>query len=109
MYIVLTLLETNDTAETAITRLKAVGIPDPMVIRSRSVSAALSTEVPIFAGLRTLAAGADEDRLLLVSLWPNSDAAEVKRLITRVQLEMSADLPPSGRIVALPALAPSAG
>jgi len=109
VYIVLTLLETNDAPETAISRLKAVGIPDPLVIRSRSASAALSTEVPIFAGLRTLAAGADEDRLLLVSLWPNSDAAEVKRLITRVQLEMSADLPPSGRIVALPALAPAAG
>lgn len=109
MYIVLTLLETNDTPATALARLKAVGIPDPMVIRSRSVSAALSSEVPIFAGLRTLAAGADEDRLLLVSFWPNSDAAEVKRLITRVQLEMSADVPPSGRIVALPAMVPAAG
>lgn len=107
MYIVLTLLERNDAPEITISRLKAVGIPEPLVVRARSVGATLATEVPVFAGLRTLAAGADEDRLLMVSLWPNSDAAEVKRLISRVQLEMSADLPPSGRIVALPALAPS--
>ena len=109
MYLVLTFLDRNDPPETAIARLKAVGIPEPLVLRARSVGAALSTEVPIFAGLRTLATGADEDRMLLVSLWPISDGAEVKRLITRVQLEMSTDDPPSGRIVAVPALAPTAG
>ena len=40
-------------------------------MRARSAAAALSAEVPVFAGLRSLALGADEDRLVLVSLLPS--------------------------------------
>ncbi|MCI0571640.1 MAG: hypothetical protein L0Y66_12885 [Myxococcaceae bacterium] len=109
MHLVLVLLERNEAPERAITRLRDVGIPDPFVLRARSTVATLSGEVPIFAGLRTLALGADEDRLVLVSLWAQADAAEVQRLITRVQLEMSADDPPSGRIVAFPVITSSIG
>jgi len=73
-------------------------------VRARSAMAALSAEVPIFAGLRGLAVGADEDRLVLVSLMPDAPAAEVERLVQRVQLEMDADDPPMGRLVALPVI-----
>ena len=73
-------------------------------MRARSAQAALSTEVPIFAGLRGLALGADEDRLLLVSLMPDMPAVDVERLVQRVQLEMDADDPPMGRLVALPVI-----
>ncbi len=66
--------------------------------------ATLSAEVPIFAGLRGLALGADEDRLILVSLMPTLPAEEVERLVQRVQLEMDADDPPMGRLVALPVI-----
>jgi hypothetical protein len=109
VHLVLVLLARNDAPERAIGRLREAGIPDPLVLRARSTAAALAGDIPIFAGLRTLALGADEDRLVLVSLWPEADAAEVQKRITRVQLEMSADDPPAGRVVALPLLAPSAG
>nr|WP_233166652.1 hypothetical protein [Archangium sp. Cb G35] len=74
-------------------------------MRARSAAATLSAEVPIFAGLRSLALGADEDRLVLVSLLPSQSAEEVERLVQRVQLEMDADDPPMGRLVALPVIA----
>ena len=61
--------------------------------------------MPVFAGLRSLALGADEDRLLLLSLLPAARAEELERLIQRVQLEMDADDPPMGRLVALPVIA----
>jgi hypothetical protein len=56
----------------------------------------------MFAGLRSLALGADEDRVILVSLLPALPAEELERLVQRVQLEMDADNPPMGRLVALP-------
>ena len=71
----------------------------------RSATAALSAEVPVFAGLRSLALGADEDRLMLVSLLPQPGQEEVERLVQRVQLEMDADEPPMGRLIALPVIA----
>lgn len=109
MHLVFVLLERNDAPERAIARLREVGIPDPLVLRARSTATTLAADIPIFAGLRSLALGADEDRLVLVSLWEQADTVEVQRLITRVQLELSADDPPSGRIVALPVLGPHLG
>ena len=90
--------------ERAIRRFQEFGLTDPWVIRARSVEAALSAEVPIFTGLRSLAAGADEDRLLLCALLPSVPAEEAQRLVTRLQLEMSADDPPMGRVIAFPVL-----
>jgi hypothetical protein len=109
VHLVLVLLERTDAPERAFGRLRVGGIPDPVVLRARSTMAALSAEVPIFAGLRTLTLGADEDRLVLMSFWPTSDAAEVQQMITRVQLEMSADDPPTGHIIALPVVSPHVG
>ena len=60
--------------------------------------------MPVFAGLRSLALGADEDRLVLLSVLPASSREEVERLIQRVQLEMDADDPPMGRLMALPVI-----
>ncbi|RKG72263.1 hypothetical protein [Corallococcus terminator] len=105
MYLVITFLEQVETTERAIGRLREFGIPEPLVIRARSAAAALSAEVPVFAGLRSLALGADEDRIVLVSVLPAIPAEEMERLIQRVQLEMDADDPPMGRLVALPVLA----
>ncbi|NMO21128.1 hypothetical protein HPC49_28855 [Pyxidicoccus fallax] len=104
MYLVITFLEHLDGTERAIRRLREFGIPEPLVVRARSAAAALSAEVPVFAGLRSLALGADEDRVLLVSLLPAVPAEEMERLIQRVQLEMDADDPPMGRLVALPVI-----
>lgn len=104
MYLFLAFLEHADQPERAIRRLRDFGLPEPWVVRARSALATLSTEVPIFAGLRGLALGADEDRLLLVSLLPDAPAEEVERLVQRVQLEMDADDPPMGRLVALPVI-----
>ncbi len=74
------------------------------MVRARSAAATLSAEVPVFAGLRSLALGADEDRLILVSLLPIFPPEEVERLVQRIQLEMDADDPPMGRLVALPVI-----
>lgn len=104
MYLVITFLEQLEGTERAIRRLREFGIPEPLVVRARSAAAALSAEVPVFAGLRSLALGADEDRVLLVSLLPAVPAEEMERLIQRVQLEMDADDPPMGRLVALPVI-----
>lgn len=105
MYLFLIFLQQIDQPERAIQRLREFGIPEPWTLRARSVAAALSAEVPLFAGLRSLALGADEDRLVLVSLLPAFPAEEVQRLVERIQLEMDADDPPMGRIVALPVMA----
>ena len=104
MYLFLTFLDQAEQPERAIRRLREFGIPEPLVVRARSAAAALSAEVPVFAGLRSLALGADEDRLILVSLLPDFPREEVDRLVSRVQLEMDADDPPMGRIVALPVI-----
>jgi hypothetical protein len=104
VYLVITFLEQLDGIERAIRRLREFGIPEPLVVRARSAAAALSAEVPVFAGLRSLALGADEDRVLLVSLLPAVPADEMERLVNRVQLEMDADDPPMGRLVALPVI-----
>ena len=108
MYLLLTFLDHVDQPERAIRRLREFGIPEPLVIRARSAEATLSAEVPVFAGLRGLVLGADEDRLILLSVMPGVSAEEVERLVHRVQLEMDADDPPMGRLVALPVIgAPS--
>ena len=104
MYLFLAFLDHADQPEQAIRRLRDFGIPEPLVLRARSAAATLSAEVPVFAGLRSLALGADEDRLILVSLLPALPAEEVERLVQRIQLEMDADDPPMGRLVALPVI-----
>lgn len=105
MFLLITLLDQVEQLERAIRRLREFSIPEPLVLRARSAEAALSAEVPVFAGLRSLALGADEDRLVLVSLLPQSSSEEIERLVNRVQLEMDADEPPMGRLVALPVIA----
>jgi hypothetical protein len=105
VFLLIALLDEVEQLERAIRRLRDFGIPEPLVVRARSAAAALSAEVPVFAGLRSLALGADEDRLVLLSLLPQSNAEEVERLVQRVQLEMDADEPPMGRLVALPVIA----
>jgi hypothetical protein len=40
-----------------------------------------------------------------VSLLPQPSSEEIERLVQRVQLEMDADDPPMGRLVALPVIA----
>ncbi|ABF87749.1 MULTISPECIES: hypothetical protein [Myxococcus] len=104
MYLVITFLEQLEGTERAIRRLREFGIPEPLVVRARSAAAALSAEVPVFAGLRSLALGADDDRVILVSLLPGLPAEEMERLVQRVQLEMDADEPPMGRLVAMPVI-----
>nr|WP_216609002.1 hypothetical protein [Myxococcus xanthus] len=101
---VITFLEQLEGTERAIRRLREFGIPEPLVVRARSAAAALSAEVPVFAGLRSLALGADDDRVILVSLLPGLPAEEMERLVQRVQLEMDADEPPMGRLVAMPVI-----
>jgi hypothetical protein len=104
VYLVLLLLNRSEQPEKAVQRLREFGMPDPLVIRARSTAAALSTEVPVFAGLRSLALGADEDRLVLLTLHPFPSAEEAERTVARLQLEMDADLPPSGKVIALPVI-----
>jgi hypothetical protein len=87
----------------ALARFKQFNLPEPVVVRARSAAAALSADVPLFAGLRSLAPGADEDRLVLLCLLPVS-SEEAQALVTRVQLEMDADDPPMGRLVAMPVM-----
>lgn len=105
MFLVIALLNRVDEPEKAIQRFRELGLPDPVLLRARSAAAALSAEVPVFAGLRSLALGADEDRLVGLSLL-DAGQSEVERLLTRVQLEMDADDPPMGQLVALQVIAP---
>ena len=104
MYLFLAFLETADQPERAVQRLRDFGLPDPWALRARSAHSLLSNEVPLFAGLRNLTVGADDDRMVLVSVLPDFPAEEVQRLLERIQLEMDADDPPMGRIVAMPVL-----
>lgn len=103
MFLFLVFLARADQPERAVERLKQFGLGEPLFLRARSTAQALSAEVPMFAGLRSLATGADEDRLILVATWTGS-ADEAQKVVSRVQLEMDADDPPMGRIVALPVL-----
>jgi len=109
VFLFLAFLERVEQPERAINRLREFKLTEPFVVRARSAAAALSAEVPLFGGLRSLATGADEDRLILCSLMPHMDAAEAERLVQRIQLEMDADEPPMGTIIAVPMVgAPSA-
>jgi hypothetical protein len=105
VHLLVAFLDSVEQPERAIRRLRDFGIPAPFVLRARSAAAALSTEVPVFAGLRGLALGADEDRLVLLSLLPDASPEEAQRLVERLQLEMDADEPRMGQVVALPVLA----
>jgi hypothetical protein len=107
VYLLLAFLDHVDQPERAIRRFRDFGIPEPLVVRARSAAATLSAEVPVFAGLRGLALGADEDKLILVSVLQSLPTEEVERLVQRVQLEMDADDPPMGRLVALPVIGAS--
>jgi hypothetical protein len=102
VYLFLALLERVEQPERAIQRLRDFKLTEPLVVRARSAAAALSAEVPLFGGLRSLATGADDDRLILISPMPRLDAAEAERLVSRIQLEMDADEPPMGTIIAVP-------
>ena len=104
MYLLIALLDHVDQPERAIRRFRDFGVPEPLVVRARSAAATLSAEVPMFAGLRGLALGADEDKLILVSVLQSLPTEEVERLVQRIQLEMDADDPPMGRLVALPVI-----
>lgn len=101
MFLFLVFLLRSDSPERPVERLREFGLTDPLFIRARSAAQVLSAEVPMFAGLRSLAPGADEDRHVLVCLWKGS-AEDAQKLVARVQLEMDADEPPMGRVVALP-------
>ena len=105
VHLVVTLLNRSDQPERAIARLREFGVPEPLIIRARSAAAALSAEVPVFAGLRSLAFGADEDRLVMVSVARFESEEDVQRVITRIQLEMDADDPPMGTVFAFPVVA----
>ncbi len=105
MYLFIALLNQIEQPERAVARLRQFGLPEPVFVRARSAAAALSSEVPVFAGLRSLALGADEDRLILLSFKPDVSAEEAQRLVERIQLEMNADDPPMGRLLAVPVLA----
>jgi hypothetical protein len=102
VFLLLLLLDRADRPDRAVARLREFGVPDPLIVRARSVEAALSTEVPVFAGLRSLALGADDDRLILFSILPAATSDEVQRLVNRIQLEMDADDPPMGKLIAVP-------
>jgi hypothetical protein len=106
VHVILVLLNRAEQPEKVIQRLREFSVPDPVVVRARSAAAALSTEVPIFAGLRSLSLGADEDRLILISHKAFESIDEAKRLLARLQLEMDADMPPSGKVFAIEVLAP---
>jgi hypothetical protein len=106
VYLFLAFLNHVDLAEKAISRFREFGLGEPWILRARSPDAVLSAEVPVFGGLKGLALGADEDRLLAFSM-ANVDAQEAQRLVTRIQLEMTADEPPMGSIVALSLIAPA--
>jgi hypothetical protein len=104
MHLLLVLLNRVDQPERLVQRLRQFGVPEPQFLRARSTAAALSAEVPVFAGLRSLALGADEDRLIALSTLAPTGEDELKRLLTRLQLEMDADDPPMGKVFALPLL-----
>jgi hypothetical protein len=105
VFLFLAFLNRVEQPERAINRFREFKLADPFVVRARSAAAALSAEVPLFGGLRSLAVGADEDRLILCSLMAGIDAAEAARLVQRIQLEMDVDEPPMGTIVAMPVVA----
>lgn len=106
MYLVLAFLNRSEQPDRALARFREFGLPEPILLRARSAAAALSAEVPVFAGLRSLALGADDDRLVLISLVEFAGAEDLQRVLTRIQLEMDADDPPMGKVVALPLIAP---
>jgi hypothetical protein len=102
VHLFLALLNHVDLAEKAVARFRQFGMGEPVVLRARSAAAVLSAEVPVFGGLKSLALGADEDRLVALVLLPIAEAEEARRLVARVQLEMDADDPPMGKLVAVP-------
>lgn len=105
MHLIALFLNRSEEPELAVRRLREFGVPDPLFLRARSTAQALAAEVPVFSGLRSLAHGADEDRLVLLTLKTFAAPEEADRLVARLQLEMDADQPPSGRIIAIPVVA----
>ena len=108
MQLLLVLAEATLTPEKLVERLRGVGLENVWVARARSAEAIGAAEVPVFAGLKALVAGADEDRLVALALMPG-DEASCRSTLTKLQLELSADDPPSGRALLIGATAAEVG
>ena len=84
MFLAIGLFERVGAPDVLVERLRAAGVPNPWVLHARSLDA-LTAEVPIFGGLRSLATGADADRLIVLSLVPAPDPEELQRVLGRAE------------------------
>lgn len=104
MHLFIVFLAEADRAPMLAERLEGTGAR-PTFVRGRSAAAVLEADVPIFAGLRSLAQGADEDRLLAIWLSPVGPE-EIAGELEKVRAALEEGDSPLGSVVALGALAP---
>jgi hypothetical protein len=114
VFLAVGLLDRAGAPEVVAEHLRASGVPDPWVLRARSLGA-LTADVPIFGGLRSLASGADEDRLIVIAVLATDSGEDARAQLTKVeQAAQSAEVLVShpavqraGRSMHLPQLAAS--
>jgi len=107
VHLLIALLEAADTSDRTLAHLSAAGVREPWILRARSAAAVLSADVPVFSGLRSLAFGTDEDRLVVLALIDLPTQEEVSALLLRVQAELDKERPSAGRAFALPLVSPA--
>jgi hypothetical protein len=84
VFLAVGLLDRAGAPEVVAEHLRASGVPDPWVLRARSLGA-LTADVPIFGGLRSLASGADEDRLIVIAVLATDSGEDARAQLTKVE------------------------
>jgi hypothetical protein len=95
-------LDRAGAPEVVAEHLRTSGVPDPWVLRARSLGA-LTADVPIFGGLRSLASGADDDRLIVIAVLDTDSGPDARARLAKVeQAAQSAEI--HARWLAVPLL-----
>ena len=84
MVLLVIILSDSRHVESVLEALLEVGVTGGTVLHAQGMGEFLSTEVPIFAGLRTLFPGGDSQHRLILSLTNEDKARETAKLVGRI-------------------------
>jgi hypothetical protein len=102
MHLILCFLDYPDKLPAVIELMRRHELGDPLILRAQSAAAALSINVPIFSGIRSVLGQVNEDRLILVSTMNRSDDESLLTRVEKIQKTLDAEPPPLGKFFVVP-------